>query len=457
MQGNTPRVEHDEAGPVSRFSVLRSFKLGSFHVGSSLSDLITSAVWNRVMITDLGVAAWPVALLSAVRYLLAPLSLWAGHRSDTRPLFGTRRLGYIGVGRLLMLISLPALPISILAITEDRSSLVGWALALLSFVVYGTGTLISGAPYLGLVHDSAPYARRGQAVAIVHFMLVISFAFVPVLYARLMPRYDPDLFVGVVVYGMAGAALFWVFSLWGEEHRSTSHPPAEKEPVPLRRAFERIWGDPRARRYAAFLFASAFFAFMQDAMLEPFGGDVFGLAVGETTRFNAYWGVGVLVGMAGALLVTRRTRPDQQVRTTSLGLIFLALPLMGLGTASFFRAQAAVIPLLIAFGLGFGIFTVGGTSLLMAMSKEEMAGSYLALWSVIQLTARGAGIAVGGVVRDIMLAVSGEIAAAYGALFLLEGIGLVMSVVMLLRVDVAGFAQRRMRASTTELLAGASG
>jgi BCD family chlorophyll transporter-like MFS transporter len=450
-------MEPREPCPETRFSTLRAFKLGSFHVGSSLSDLITSAVWNRVMITDLGVAAWPVALLSALRYLLAPLSLWAGHRSDTRPLFGTRRLGYIGAGRVLMLISLPALPVSILAITVDRSSLTGWALAILSFVIYGAGTLISGAPYLGLVHDSAPYARRGQAVAIVHFVLVTSFAFVPVLYARLMPRYDPSLFIRVVAYGMAGAAFFWLFSLWGEERRSVVHPSAEKALLPLRQAIARIWGNPRARRYGVFLFLSAFFAFMQDAMLEPFGGDVFGLSVGETTRFNAYWGVGVLAGMAGALVVTRRKTPDQQVHTTSLGLILLALPLMGLGTAAYVREQGAVIPLLMAFGLGFGVFTVGGTSLLMAMSEEDMAGSYLALWSVIQLLARGAGIAAGGIARDVVLAVSGQITAAYGTLFCLEGIGLVLSLVLLWRVDIAGFASRRGNPSTNEVLANVSG
>lgn len=56
---------------------------------------------------------------------------------------------------MLMLISLPALPVSILATTVECYSLVGWSLALLSFV-YGAGTLISGAPILDLVHDEKP-------------------------------------------------------------------------------------------------------------------------------------------------------------------------------------------------------------------------------------------------------------------------------------------------------------
>ena len=50
-----------------RFKVHRALKLGTFHIGSSMADLIASAVWNRVLIADLHVAALPVALLSALR------------------------------------------------------------------------------------------------------------------------------------------------------------------------------------------------------------------------------------------------------------------------------------------------------------------------------------------------------------------------------------------------------
>jgi hypothetical protein len=65
---------------------------------------------------------------------------------------------------------------------------------------------------------------------------------------------------------------------------------------------------------------------------------------------------------------------------------------------------------LVFFGIGFGVFTVGGVSLLMAVTTAEMAASYLALWSVIQLVSRGLGIAAGGVLRDIFNTLSGEIA-----------------------------------------------
>lgn len=431
-----------DAKPAPSFSVGRSMKLGSFHIGSSLTDLLTSAVWNRILIADLGVAAWPVALLTSVRYLLAPLTLWAGYESDTRPLFGSRRVSYIWVGRLLMLLSLPLLPLSLAAIGYDTRLISGWALAITSFLLYGIGTLISGAPFLALVHDSAPYERRGQAISIVQTFLVASFAFGGFLYGRLLPEWDYAQFWRLVLFAMAGALFFWVFSVWGEERRlreQTPAAPAADRPS-LRETLGAIFADPRTRRYAIFLGASAFFAFMQDSMLEPFGGDVFGLSVGETTRFNAYWGTGVLLAMLLTYAFTRRRRPEQQVSTTAWGLALLASPLLLLGVASALSMPSLIRPTLIAFGVGFGIFTVGGVSLLMAMSKPAQAASYLATWSMIQLVTRGLGITTGGVIRDVALWLTGSFSAAYAALFFIEALGLFVCIFLLLRIDVRGFA-----------------
>ena len=260
-----------------------------------------------------------------------------------------------------------------------------------------------------------------------------------------------------MLIGVSGAAFFWFISILGEERRLS---PAEvdaqgaRRPVSFRKAFATIWSSQRSRRYAIFLGASAFFAFMQDAMLEPFGGDVFRLSAGETTRFNAYWGTGVIVGMIGTLVLTRRRRPDQQVGTTSWGLLLLGLPLALLGFVALRESLAMVMPTLILFGFGFGIFTVGGVSLLMAMNQEEKAGAYLALWSVIQLISRGAGIAMGGVIRDVGLAITGSYSAAYTSVFFIEAVGLFVSIWLLRRVGVEAFATKA-RLSPAEVLAAA--
>lgn len=47
--------------------------------------------------------------------------------------------------------------------------------------------------------------------------------------------------------------------------------------------------------------------FMQDAVLEPYGGEVFGMCVSETTKLNAFFGIGTLIGIAttGFLIIPR--------------------------------------------------------------------------------------------------------------------------------------------------------
>jgi BCD family chlorophyll transporter-like MFS transporter len=264
-----------------------------------------------------------------------------------------------------------------------------------------------------------------------------------------MPVYDQALFWRLVIFGMVGAVFFWVVSVLGEERRARrlgTLPPApaagSKAPS-LRVTLWDIWSDVRTRRYAFFLAASAFFAFMQDAVLEPFGGDVFGLTVGETTRFNAYWGVGVLVSMIATYGLTRKRRPDQQVSTTAWGLLLLAVPVLLLSVAAWRESLAMVVPVLFFFGIGFGVFTVGGVSLLMAVTTAEKAASYLALWSVIQLVSRGLGIATGGIVRDLANTLSGQISVAYAAVFAVEAIGLILCIWLLRQVDIRGFAAGR--------------
>lgn len=430
------------------FRFLRTVKIGTFHIGSSAVDLLVSSVWNRVMIVDLGLAAWPVALLSALRFFLAPLSLWAGHRADTHPIRGSRRLAYIWIGRALVLFSLPLIPLSTGLIA--RGSEYGWLLALLAFVMFGSGILISGPAFLALVYDSTSYNRRGLAISIVQFILILSFAFLPLIFAWMMPSYNLEDFLRLSLFVALGAGLIWFFSVWREERPSTSKPKEEKE---FREAFSGILADKRTRRYALFLGASAFFVFMQDAVLEPFGGDVFGLPVGETTRFNAFWGSGVLLGMVVTMLFTRRWRPDQQVGTTMWGLGLLALPLIALGGSAWTANLAMVRPLLALFGIGVGIFTVGGVSLLMAMSVEAQAAAYLALWSVIQLVSRGAGIAAGGLLRDVALAVTDSFASTYGIVFWLEALGALSCIWLLRRADVPGFASRAGRTEASEPIA----
>ncbi len=427
-----------------RFSVLRSLKIGSFNIGSALVDILTASVWNRVMITDLGAGATPVSILLALRYLLAPLSIWAGFRSDTRPIGGLRRTPYIWIGRALMLLAVILLPISLSQLSVDLGNPIGWGLALLIFVAYGAGTSISGGPFLALIHDRTPAAKRGLAMSIAQTLLLLGFAISPIVFGRLLPTYSPEQFQALAIMTGVAAALFWFFAIWREDRKVTADEidqPAEQPRLGV--TLKRLWADVRTRRFAIFLSLGAMASFAQDAVLEPFGGDVFGMSVEQTTRFTAYFGTGVLVLMIITAIVTRKRRPEYQTRPAVIGLSVMIVGLALLALAGLAYIRWLIIPALLVFGGGFGVYTIGGVSLLMAMTTEKEAGAYLGLWTMIQLVSRGVGIGLGGVVRDVMLALTGSEALAYSSVFILEAIGLAVCIALVLRLDVVGFARQQ--------------
>jgi BCD family chlorophyll transporter-like MFS transporter len=215
------------------------------------------------------------------------------------------------------------------------------------------------------------------------------------------------------------------------------------KPPPLGQLLKRLWADRRARRFAIFLSLGAVASFAQDAVLEPFGGDVFAMNVEQTTRFSAYFGTGVLLLMVITAGVTRRQRPEQQTRPAVMGLSVMVVGLVLLALGGLATLRWLIIPALLVFGAGFGVYTIGGVSLLMAMTTEKEAGVYLGLWTMIQLVSRGVGIGLGGIVRDIGLALTGSPAVAYSSVFLLEAIGLTVCITLVRRLDVAGFARQQ--------------
>jgi MFS transporter, BCD family, chlorophyll transporter len=423
-----------------RLNMGRTLKIGSFHIGSSLSDILLSAVWNRILISNLSLPAGPVAILAALRYLLAPISIWAGDRSDKHAILGKHRLPYIWGGRLLMALGLLLIPPSTILLAEDGGSGLGWLLATLCFVVCGLGTLISGSTYMALLRDSAPPSKRGQALSIAQIMLLFSFALSPALYAAIMKNYEPALLWRSVLIGVGLALPFWFFSLLGEDRYKPAATPGEEQ-LPLTKAMGLIWADPRARAFFIFLSLGMISVFAQDAILEPFGGDVFKLDVGATTRWNAFWGLAVLVSMIGGTIATRKLAPHEQTKTTQIGLGLTLVGLALLGVVALLKIEVAMLPVLVIFGLGFGIQTVGTIGLLMAMTSDKHAGAYLGLWSLAQLVFRGVGMALGGVLRDAVLGLSGSLTMAYGSVFLLEAVGLAVCMALLARIDVPSFAR----------------
>lgn len=436
----SPSLTTDAPPPTAAFSLRRLFRLSSFQIGSAMAEILTASIWNRVMIVDLGMPATPVGLLLALQYLLLPLSFWAGHRSDTIPFWGRYRTNYIRLGRGLMVIAFPLLGLSIRRF-ETGHVTSGWALATLAFLLFGGGKLMSGSVFLALVRDSAPPERRGLAISLVETTLIALFPIAAIGMGRAMERYDALVFWELIAATALIAGFFWWFATVRVEE--AGFRPTQRAPrAPLRPTFARIWQDRRTRAFFVFLGSATFFAWMQDNVLEPFGGDVFGLPTGATTRFTGYWGAATVIVTVACFIWRRRQPPEQQNRLAGAGLVFMALGMAALGLTSLIEQEPLIIVGLLLFGVGFGFFTFGGLSLMAVMSPSRDAGAYLGLWTTCVLLSKGVGTFSGGVLRDLFKLVIGlDPHVAYALIFGLGALGLLYAALMALRIDFAGFAR----------------
>jgi BCD family chlorophyll transporter-like MFS transporter len=428
------------------FSFPRAARLGSFQIGSAMGDILVTSIWNRIMIANFGIPAAPVSLLIAIRYLVAPISLWAGFLSDTKPFLGFRRTSYIWLGRILMIISLPLLGLSLTHLGADQSDILGWTVATLSSFLYGVGTLISGSPFLALVRDSAPPEKQGLAISIVQTSLIIFFAVFGIVFSLWMPEYDEQVFWQMIWATILVGGFFWFFAIVGIEKRAGFEAEVKLKTTPQQAGFSRtmrkIWRDRRTRTFFFFLSLATMSAWMQDAILEPFGADVFAMPAGRTTRLNSYWQVATVIFLVGSMFLWRKRPPERQSKITSRGLLVMAAGLLLLGVVSLAgQANLTEISLFI-YGAGFGLYTFGGLSLMAVMSSDREAGAYLGLWTVSILVFKGVGTFLGGALRDLFFLSMGLSAGvSYGLIFTLSAIGLVGSVLVLSRVDVLGFAR----------------
>jgi BCD family chlorophyll transporter-like MFS transporter len=476
--GDGVQVQGTTSADARPVSLPRNIKLGLFHIGSSLADILTSGVWNRIAINELGLAATPIALLISLKYFISPLSIWVGQRSDVTQWRGYRRLPFVWGGRALMVISyfLLGLATMVLAGNFTRGHLLaplglaqievvpqpagelifGWLGLVAAFLTFSIGAAFSGTTFLSLVYDVTPKPQRTRVISVIWFFLIVGFAGAGILFGRLLPEYTPAAFMTLFIVAPLLMGAIWLLSLWGEEKPlpqatiDAQNAAANADKIPFWQAVRSAWADVQTRLFFAYLGLSTLFFYTQDVILEPFGARVFGMSVATTSRFSAYWGSMALLGIIVCLLIARRY--PQIVTNMSLSRWSLMVLAVGFGLfliSALFFIRPLVTIALVVMGVGLGMWTVGGLGLMMDMTRAFGAGLYLSLWTVSETIARGLGTIVGGVVKDIGLAFTGQYHLAYGGVFLVQVVGFLACYLILRRVDVDLFQRQEAPAAET--------
>ncbi|QPC82192.1 BCD family MFS transporter [Phototrophicus methaneseepsis] len=453
-------------------SIGRNFKIGLFHLGSGMADVLSTGVWNRIMISDLGYSAGPVGLLLSLRYFLTPLGIWAGRVSDRRTILGFRRLFWIWLGRLLMALSTAILGISTAQLVVNRDAPVEtWLLIGGSLIAFSLGNAISGSTFLALIYDRSTEAQRGRAIGIVWTMLLVGLTIGGIVFSLSLPHTEgadglsftaDDLFMLFLMAAVIFAVL-WFVSLWGEERRGEAINLAEigtdaEHQRSFRDDVQLVWSNRSMRFFLIYLVASMFFAFSQDVILEPFAGDVFEMPAHVTNRFSTYWGTTAILGSLFSIWLSRRVKWFDNTRMSVIGTAILFVTFIVLAVSGLAQIRQLVTPGLILLGLGLGLWNIGTLGLMMDFSPTGEAGTFLGFWSMCVTLARGAGVGSGGWARDAWLQVTQQPHIAYGLVFVLGAVGLAFSLWAVSQIDVSQFKRDvnvRSSEETAAILAGA--
>lgn len=381
----------------------RLLRLSLFQVSCGMTAVLLTGTLNRVMIVEMGMPGWLVALMVSAPLLAAPFRALIGFRSDThRSVFGWRRLPYIWFGSLLQFGGLSIMPFAllILAGTGQAPKEVGYIASAFSFLMVGMGMHVVQTAGLALATDLATEANRPRVVAFHYVMLLVGMMLSAIVISLLLVNFTPFRLIQVLSIAALLCIVLNVGAMWGQETRARpGQPTVDAESVGgFRAAWRSFMADADAKRLlTAVALGSAGFG-MQDVLLEPYGGQVLGLGVGATTLLTAIWAAGTLAGfLLAARSMARGGEPHRlsgygaSLGVLAFSLVILSAPMM---SSDLFRVGV------FAIGLGGGLFAVGTLTAAMALSKRGFAGLAIGAWGAVQATAAGLAVAIAGIVRD---------------------------------------------------------
>jgi MFS transporter, BCD family, chlorophyll transporter len=461
--------------PKRSIGMLAIFRLGLFNLGLGLMAVLTLAVLNRVMISELGIPATITGGILATSLFVAPARVWFGQLSDCKPLLGKHRTNYVLLGTAIfgLAVFLAVQVVWQLGAVVDASGVwqwnsqtIGWSALLgLIMAIYGLGVSCSSTPFTALLVDITEEARRSKLIAIVWSMLMVgiviggvtgSIVFKKIEAAGVSAGNIPLEILQPPINSVFSFVPFLVLALaliatWGIEKKysrfSSGTQSDRDDSISLSRALRILTTSRQTGIFFSFLCMLTIGLFMQEAILEPYGGEVFGMSIGETTKLNSFWGMGILLGYSftGFLIIPALGKK----LTTKIGCILVA-GCFGLIIAAGFTQQPKMLQLAVGlFGITAGIATVGGISLMLDLTAAKTAGTFIGAWGLAQAMSRGLATLIGGVILDLGKGIFDVPLMSYGLVFAIQALVMILAIIILGRVDIQEFKDNTSKALST--------
>jgi MFS transporter, BCD family, chlorophyll transporter len=434
----------------------RLLRLSLFQVSVGMAAALTVGTVNRVMIVELGVWSWLVALMVALPLLVAPLRPLVGWKSDRyRSVLGWRRVPFIWGGTMLMFGGLAIMPFALILLAGESAFQVwvGRLSAALAFLLVGAGAQTVQTTGLALATDLAEPAARPRVVALMYVMLLLGMVVSGIVFSLLLAQYTHTRLAQVVQGAAVVALALNLVAMWKQEPRAARRPAAAEPEASFSAQWRALAARGRSTRFLLAVGLGTLAFNMQDVILEPYGGEVLGLPVGDTSLLTGLMAAGALVACVLAARSLARGANAHAVAAWGavVGLVAFAAVLFAapVGAPWLFRLGAGLI------GLGGGLFVVGTLTAAMGLDDGQgLHGLVIGAWGAVQATCAGLAMALGGALRDLIgsLAASGALGSAldapstgYGFVYYLELILLLATLVVigpLVRARAASAPQR---------------
>ncbi len=430
--------------------IIKNIRLGFVHIAVTLTFVLINGVLNRIMIHDLGIAATLVAILVVLPYVFSPVQVWIGQYSDTHPIFGYRRTPYIALGIALVLGGTLLTPHAAFSMATGNGQIApaGLLLGFLAFGMWGAGFNLAVVSYLSLASDLSDEHNRSRTIAIMWFMMIVSIIITAILTARALEPYSPERLMDVFMKVTLGSLGLAILGLFGLEPRYTALR-AEQTRESQGAALRAVLSNPQARIFFVYLILLLAAILGQDVLLEPYGATAFGMSVKQTTQLTSYWGGATLVALLLHGLVLSRWLDKKT--GAMIGAVIATAGLLLIAASGIVGIRALFIPGVVVLGFGTGFSTATNLALMLDMTTSEQVGLFIGAWGVADAMARGLGTLLGGVLRDIITALTNNPTSGYTTVFLVEAALLAVSLVLLQRINVRAF--REHQPTLTELIA----
>jgi BCD family chlorophyll transporter-like MFS transporter len=417
--------------------LIKRVQLGLIHVAVAMTLVPINSTLNRVMIKELAISATLVAILASLPYLFAPIQVAIGSFSDRHPLLGFRRTPYILLGLLLCVFGMVISPQVAFLIPENFFA--GIALGILAFGAWGMGFNFATVSYLSLASEISGEQGRGKTIAVMWFMMISSIIVTAISLSQMMEPYSPLVLVRAFwVVGAAALALGFIGLIRLEKRSKIGEGPASGE-YSWNVLLHAVLSNKQATAFFWYLTILLAAILGQDILLEPFGGEAFGLTVRQTTRITSVWGICVLVALLIAGVLEGRLAKKN---IAALGGWSALVGFILIAASGLVGNQAIFYSGVVFLGIGTGLSTVSNLGLMLDMTTAEKVGLFIGIWGMSNAISRLLGSVLGGVVRDVATRITGDLVTGYVIVFGIEAIMLLASLFMLRKIDIGAFRKQ---------------